>query len=155
IRGLLEDTVADQMVADVPLCTMLSGGLDSSTVTALAAKTLKEQGDDRLRTFTVNFVGYDENFDPDQVRATSESPYVQQMVDHIASDHRQVLLDSHDLMDPVARAAVLRAKDLPTYFGDRNTSTYLLYRALREHATVTLTGDLADELFGGFMWDHD
>jgi asparagine synthase (glutamine-hydrolysing) len=77
------------------------------------------------------------------------------MVRRIGSHHHEVLLDSHDLMDPLARAAVLRAKDLPTYFGDRNTSTYLLFRALREYATVVLTGDLADELFGGFMWDRD
>lgn len=154
IRGLLEDAVPDQLVADVPLCAMLSGGLDSSTVTALAAKTLRKQGEDPLRTFTVNFAGYDENFDPDQVRATAETPYVLQMVKHVGSHHREVLLDSHDLMDPLARAAVLRAKDIPTHFGDRNTSTYLLFQALREHSTVTLTGDLADELFGGFIWDH-
>ncbi len=155
VRGLLEDTVTDELVADVPLCTMLSGGLDSSTVTSLAARALQAQGADPLRTFTVNFAGYDDNFSADAVRATSDAPYVLEMIKHVGSHHHEVLLDSGDLMDPLARAAVLRAKDLPTYFGDRNTSTYLLYRAVKEYATVALSGELADELFGGFIWEHD
>jgi asparagine synthase (glutamine-hydrolysing) len=155
VRGLLEEVIDDELVADVPLCTMLSGGLDSSTVTALAARALAAQGNGPLRTFTVNFAGYDENFDADAVRATPDAPYVAQMVEHVKSEHAEILLDSRGLMDELARAAVLRAKDLPTYFGDRNTSTYLLYRAIREHATVALSGELADELFGGFVWDHD
>ncbi len=155
VRGLLEDTITHELVADVPLCTMLSGGLDSSTVTSLAARALHVQGADPVRTFTVNFAGYDENFSADAVRATSDAPYVLEMIKHVGSHHHEVLLDSHDLMDPLARAAVLRAKDLPTYFGDRNTSTYLFYRAVKEYATVALSGELADELFGGFIWEHD
>ncbi|WP_433255513.1 asparagine synthase (glutamine-hydrolyzing) [Streptosporangium sp. CA-135522] len=155
VRGLLDDIVDRQLIADVPLCSLLSGGLDSSTITALAAKALREHGAGRIRSFAVDFAGYSENFEPDEMRDTPDAPYVHDVVRHIAPDHTDIVLDSADLIDPVVRAAVLRARDLPTGVGDMDASLYLLFQAIRGHSTVALSGESADEVFGGYRWFHE
>ncbi|MFE2230527.1 asparagine synthase (glutamine-hydrolyzing) [Streptomyces kronopolitis] len=155
IRELLDDIVARQLIADVPLCTLLSGGLDSSAITALAAKALAEQGRGPVRSFAVDFTGYTENFTPDDLRGTPDGPYAHALAEHVRSDHRDIVLDTADLMDPGHRAAVLAARDLPNGFGDGDTSLYLLFKAVRERSTVALSGESADEVFGGYRWFHD
>lgn len=153
IRGLLDDIIARQLVSDVPLCTLLSGGLDSSSVTALAARALKDWG--RVRSFSVDFIGYAEHFQPDDMRDTPDTPYVQDVVRHVGSEHRDIVLNSADLMDRDVRAAALRARDLPLGLGDLDTSLYLLFKAIRCHSTVALSGESADEVFGGYRWFHE
>ncbi|GAA5037669.1 asparagine synthase (glutamine-hydrolyzing) [Thermocatellispora tengchongensis] len=155
VRGLLEDITARQLVSDVPLCTLLSGGLDSSTITALAARELKDQGRGPVRSFAVDFTGYTENFTPDLDRATPDAPYVHDLARHVEAEHTDIVLDSADLLDRSVRAAVLRARDLPIGVGDMDTSLYLLFRAVRAHSTVALSGESADEVFGGYRWFHD
>ncbi|GAQ53027.1 asparagine synthase (glutamine-hydrolyzing) [Streptomyces acidiscabies] len=148
VRGLLEDIVDRQMVSDVPLCVLLSGGLDSSTVTALAARTASP-----LRSFSVDFAQAGERFLPDAVRGMRDAPFVQEVVRHVGSEHTEVVLDSDELMDPVLRAAVLRAVDQPpAFWGDMWPSLYLLFQAVKRHSTVALSGEAADELFGGYRW---
>ncbi|WP_459801640.1 asparagine synthase (glutamine-hydrolyzing) [Herbidospora sp. RD11066] len=155
VRSLLDDIIARQLISDVPLCTLLSGGLDSSAVTALAAMDLQEQGLGTVRSFSVDFAGYTKNFKPDAARSTPDGPYAHDLVRHVGSDHTDIVLDSADLIDPAVRAAVLRARDLPVGMGDMDTSLYLLFRAIREHSTVALSGESADEVFGGYQWFHD
>ncbi|MFF4777091.1 asparagine synthase (glutamine-hydrolyzing) [Microtetraspora fusca] len=152
IRGLLDDIVGRQLISDVPLCTLLSGGLDSSAVTALAARSL---GSTKVRSFSVDFAGYTENFQPDTMRDTPDGPYVKDVVEHIGADHTDIVLNSADLMNPVVRAAALRARDIPAGMGDMDTSLYLLFKAIRERSTVALSGESADEVFGGYRWFHD
>ena len=150
VRDLLADSVARQLIADVPLCTLLSGGLDSSAVTALAAKAL---GRDRVRSFSVDFAGAGEVFQPDAVRGARDAPYALQMAGHVAAEHTEVLLDSARLAASGIREAVLRATDVPpAYWGDMWPSLYLLFRAIKEHSTVALSGEAADEIFGGYRW---
>ncbi|WP_147942574.1 MULTISPECIES: asparagine synthase (glutamine-hydrolyzing) [Microbispora] len=153
VRELLEDIIERQLISDVPLCTLLSGGLDSSAVTALAARALAGKG--AVRSFSVDFAGYSENFQADDMRDTPDTPYVHDVVRHVGSDHTDIVLDSADLMDPAVRAAVLRARDLPLGIGDMDTSLYLLFKAIRKHSTVALSGESADEVFGGYRWFHD
>ncbi|ARF54599.1 asparagine synthase (glutamine-hydrolyzing) [Streptomyces gilvosporeus] len=155
IRALLDDIVARQLIADVPLCTLLSGGLDSSAITALSAKALAAEGSGPVRSFAVDFTGYTENFTPDTLRGTPDGPYAHALAEHVRSDHRDIVLDTADLMDPAHRAAVLAARDLPNGFGDGDTSLYLLFKAVREQSTVALSGESADEVFGGYRWFHD
>ncbi|WP_067140963.1 asparagine synthase (glutamine-hydrolyzing) [Microtetraspora malaysiensis] len=152
IRGLLDDIVGRQLISDVPLCTLLSGGLDSSAVTALAARSL---GSTKVRSFSVDFAGYTENFQPDAMRDTPDGPYVHDVVEHIGADHTDIVLNSADLMNPAVRAAALRARDIPMGMGDMDTSLYLLFKAIRERSTVALSGESADEVFGGYKWFHD
>ncbi|HEU5431126.1 MAG TPA: asparagine synthase (glutamine-hydrolyzing), partial [Thermomicrobiales bacterium] len=148
VRELLDDIVARQLIADVPLCTLLSGGLDSSAITALAAKALREETGGTVRSFAVDFAGHAERFQPDELRDTPDAPYVADLARHVAADHTDIVLDSDELMDPAARAAVRHARDLPSGTGDMDTSLYLLFRAIRSQSTVALSGESADEVFG-------
>ncbi|MFC7331085.1 asparagine synthase (glutamine-hydrolyzing) [Marinactinospora rubrisoli] len=155
VRELLEDIVERQLVSDVPRCTLLSGGLDSSALTALAAGRLRAAGAERVRSFAVDFVGYAEHFHPDPLRDTPDAPYVRELSRHVGADHTDIVLSSGDLTDQGARAAVLRGNDAPVAIGDMYTSLYLLFRAIRERSTVALSGESADEVFGGYRQFHD
>ncbi|MEV4602868.1 asparagine synthase (glutamine-hydrolyzing) [Amycolatopsis sp. NPDC049253] len=154
VRELLDDIVRRQLVADVPRCVLLSGGLDSSVITALAARQLADQ-DERVRSFAVDFVGQEDNFVPDALRSTPDAPYVRDVHEHVGSMHQDIVLDSAELADPAVRRTVVRARDLPTGLGDMDGSLYLLFRAIRERSTVALSGESADEVFGGYAWFHD
>ncbi|QFZ24434.1 asparagine synthase (glutamine-hydrolyzing) [Saccharothrix syringae] len=151
VRELMTDIVRRQLVADVPRCVLLSGGLDSSAVTGLAAAELGSG----LRTFAVDFVGQEENFQPDEMRDTPDAPYIRDVAALVGSDHHDVVLDPAALTDPEVRRAVLRARDIPAGLGDMDTSLYLLFKAIRAESTVALSGESADEVFGGYRWFHD
>ncbi|SEL49252.1 asparagine synthase (glutamine-hydrolyzing) [Streptacidiphilus jiangxiensis] len=155
VRELLDDIVERQLVADVPLCTLLSGGLDSSVITALAARQLGENGRGPVRSFAVDFVGQTENFRPDALRGTPDGPYAHALAEHVAADHRDIVLSTLDLTERAGRDAVLFARDLPIGIGEGDTSLYLLFKAIREQTTVALSGESADEVFGGYSWFHD
>ncbi|MEV0219887.1 asparagine synthase (glutamine-hydrolyzing) [Streptomyces sp. NPDC050704] len=149
VRGLLEDIVSRQLVSDVPLCSLLSGGLDSSAVTALAAA----HSESAVRSFSVDFAPTGREFAPDAVRSSPDAPFAHELAAHVGAEHTEVLLDSADLVAPEIRAAVLRATDLPpAFWGDMWPSLYLLFRAVRQRSTVALSGESADELFGGYLW---
>lgn len=154
VRTLLDDIVRRQLVADVPRCTLLSGGLDSSAMTALAARQLAEHGE-RVRSFAVDFVGQTDHFVADELRATPDTPFVHDVARASGTDHRDIVLDTQALADPDVRAKVIRARDLPTGFGDMDASLYLLFQAVREHSTVALSGESADEVFGGYLQFFD
>ncbi|MFI6493197.1 asparagine synthase (glutamine-hydrolyzing) [Streptomyces sp. NPDC050564] len=154
VRSLLEDIVRRQLVADVPRCTLLSGGLDSSAMTALAARQLAEHGE-KVRSFAVDFVGQADHFVADELRATPDTPFVHDVARASRTDHQDIVLDSHALADPDVRAKMIRARDLPMGFGDMDASLYLLFRAIREHSTVALSGESADEVFGGYLQFFD
>jgi asparagine synthase (glutamine-hydrolysing) len=81
VRELLEDIVDRQLVSDVPLCSLLSGGLDSSTITALAQRR------GPIRSFAVDFAGYTDNFQPDEMRVDADGPFVQEFVRQVGPDH--------------------------------------------------------------------
>ncbi|GII21433.1 asparagine synthase (glutamine-hydrolyzing) [Planosporangium mesophilum] len=155
VRELLEDIVARQLITDVPLCTLLSGGLDSSAITALAAAALRRDGGGPVRSFAVDFVGQTENFQPDALRGTPDAPYVHEVAKHVGAEHTDIVLDTSALTDPLYRTGVVIASDLPNAMGDMYTSLYLLFRAVRQHSTVALSGESADEVFGGYAWFHD
>ncbi|ARF63865.1 MULTISPECIES: asparagine synthase (glutamine-hydrolyzing) [Streptomyces] len=154
VRELLDDISERQLLADVPRCTLLSGGLDSSTLTALAARRLKRDGE-RVRSFSVDFIGYTANFVSDGIRESPDAPYVRDLVAHCGSDHRDIVLDAKDLADPALRAEVVTAYDFPPCVGDMNASLYLLSKEVRRHSTVALSGECADEVFGGYKWMYD
>ncbi|SDU73047.1 asparagine synthase (glutamine-hydrolyzing) [Jiangella alkaliphila] len=154
VRELLDDIVRRQLVADVPRCVLLSGGLDSSTITGLAARHLDDDGDS-LRTFSVDFAGYEENFTPQEGCEAPDSQFVREMAAYHQLNHEVVMLDPEMLKDPAVRRAGIAARDLPTGFGDLDTSLYLLFDAISANSTVALSGESADEVFGGYLWFHD
>jgi asparagine synthase (glutamine-hydrolysing) len=155
IRELLEDIVTRQLISDVPLCTLLSGGLDSSAITALAQRALVSQGAGPVRSFAVDFVNNARDFTPDEFRPTPDAPFVADVARHVKSHHTDIVLSAQQLADPRVRETVLHARDLPISMGDMDTSMYLLFHAIRQHSTVALSGESADEVFGGYSWFHD
>ncbi|MET9765674.1 asparagine synthase (glutamine-hydrolyzing) [Streptomyces sp. NPDC006372] len=153
VREMLTGIVDRQLISDVPQCVLLSGGLDSSAITGLAAERLALRGE-QVRTFSVDFAGQEENFVPDEMRETPDSPFVRDVVAHVRSAHHDVVLNPADLSDPAVRRAAVGARDIPNGFGDLDNSLYLLFKAIRERSTVALSGESADEVFGGYPWFH-
>jgi asparagine synthase (glutamine-hydrolysing) len=151
VRGLLTDIVSRQLIADVPQCVLLSGGLDSSAITALAAAELAPTGQ-RVRSYSVDFSDHERSFAPDELRDRPDSIFVPDAVAHLGLDHRSVVLDSRRLLDPELRRCVVTARDMPIGLGDIDASMYLLFQAIRAESTVALSGEFADEVFGGYPW---
>ncbi|GAA1307389.1 asparagine synthase (glutamine-hydrolyzing) [Saccharothrix xinjiangensis] len=153
VRAMLEDNVAHELVADVPRGVLLSGGLDSSVLTGLADRVLRERGE-TVRTFSVDFPDQSENFTADTIRPSADGPYIADVVAHTGTDHLHLVLDHRALSDPEVRREVVAAWDAPYGMGDMNTSLYLLFKALKDHVTVALSGEAGDEVFMGHFWHH-
>jgi asparagine synthase (glutamine-hydrolysing) len=156
VTELLEDTVRRQIVADVPLCSLLSGGLDSSAVTAMAHRAIGAQQGERIRSFSVEFADHGAAFVAGEFHKSSDTPFVRDFVAHVCCDHTEVVLDSQELADRDLNRAVMQASDFPlSVSGDMFSSLYRLFQAVRAESTVALSGESADEVFGGYPWFHD
>jgi len=151
VRELLEDTVERQLVSDVPVCTLLSGGLDSSALTALAAGRCKAAGTGALVTYSVDYRDNDKHFRESVFQPNSDAPWIARMSGHLGTEHRNVTFDTPELADALD-AAVL-ARDLPG-MADIDSSLYLFCREIKKGATVAISGEAADEIFGGYPWFH-
>lgn len=150
VRGLLRDTVERQLVADVPVCTLLSGGLDSSAITAFAAGRYRREGR-QLVTFSLEFAGNEEHFAANQFQPDLDAPWVREVSAHLGTEHHRVVLDPADL--PGALREAMLARDLPG-MADIDASLLLFCREIKKRATVALSGESADEIFGGYPWFH-
>jgi asparagine synthase (glutamine-hydrolysing) len=153
VRGLLEDIVPRQLISDVPLCLLLSGGLDSSALVALAHRA--EGRGESLRTFAVDFRSEDFIANPMELHGTRDDPFADEVARHVGADHQSIALDAEALLDPEVRRDVLLAQDSAAHAADADMSLYLLSRAIRERSTVAVSGEGADEVFGGYPWMHD
>ncbi|MXM64386.1 asparagine synthase (glutamine-hydrolyzing) [Streptomyces sp. HUCO-GS316] len=156
VRELVGAAARSQLEADVPLCSLLSGGLDSTVLTALLADELRlrEGPDARIRSCAVDYSDQAEQFTGDVLRTGHDTPYAIEAGTFIGTDHSTVVLDPRALLDPEHRRAVVVARDSPIGVGDMDTSLYLLFGEIRRHSTVALSGEAADEVFGGYPWFH-
>ncbi len=147
---LVKDAIKRQMVSDVPICSLLSGGLDSSIVTSVVAAELKEKGE-VLSTFSFDFEGNDEHFKANSFQPERDRLWVDKMVDYCKTNHSYLTCTTRDMFDALYEA--VDAKDLP---GMADVDSSLLYfcKKVREHNKVALTGECADEVFGGYPWFH-
>ncbi|MER7751195.1 asparagine synthase (glutamine-hydrolyzing) [Kitasatospora sp. NPDC097643] len=152
VRELLAESVRAQAGGQQPVSSMLSGGLDSSAMVGMIGHTDPAAAQ---HTYTVTFTDYDEEFKPDVIRSTPDTGFVRDVADLVGARHANIVLDTAELMDPVVRLASLRARDLPSTYGDMNTSLYLLSRAVRERTRVVLSGETADSVFGGNVFSDD
>src|ERR1700704_2901552 len=156
VTELLDDIVRRQIVADVPLCSLLSGGLDSSAVTAMAHRAIAVQQGGRIRSFSVDFTNHGAAFVAGEFHKSSDTPFVRDFVAQVGCDHTEVVLDSRELANRDLNRAVIRASDFPlSLSGDMFSSLYRLFQAVRAESTVALSGESADEVFGGYAWFHD
>lgn len=151
-RWLVEDAAKRQLVSDVPLCTFLSGGLDSSILSMLACRTLRDRGES-LHTFSVDYRDNEKYFTQSIFQPDYDSSYIQQMSDFLGTTHHEIILEHSDLADALTDA--VKARDLPG-MADIDSSLLLFCQAVRQHGfTVCQSGECADELFGGYPWYHE
>ena len=134
LETLLEDAIRHQLIADVPLGILLSGGIDSSIVTAIASHASSKA----IKTFTISFPDYKEY---------DESPYARTVASHFGTEHMELAAEpaTVDLLSDLAKQydePLADSSMLPTY---------LVSRLIRQHATVAVGGDGGDELFGGYL----
>ncbi|MDI6870859.1 MAG: asparagine synthase (glutamine-hydrolyzing) [Bacillota bacterium] len=151
VRELLEDTVKRQLVSDVPVCTLLSGGLDSSAVTAFAAKAYARDGLGPLDTYSVDYVNNALYFQPTYFQPDSDAPWVKKVSEFLGTRHHNVVLENEQVIAALTDATL--ARDLPG-MADVDSSLYLFCREVKRGATVALSGESADEIFGGYPWFH-
>ena len=147
VRFLVLDAVRRQMVSDVPIGTFLSGGLDSSIITAICAGF---QGN--LPTFSVDYEGNDRNFRPTKFQPNSDGSFIRLMQKEFGTDHHWTVLTPEDLVDALEDATM--ARDLPG-MGDVDFSLLAFCRDVSRHVKVALSGECADEIFGGYPWYRD
>lgn len=149
VRALIIDAVERQLYADVPVCTFLSGGLDSSAISAIAANYFKKNNLGILNTYSIDYYLNELYFKANEYQPNSDSEWAKLMVDFIGSNHNNVILQNTDLANALKDATL--ASDLPG-MADIDSSLYLFCKEIKKNATVALSGECADEIFGGYPW---
>jgi asparagine synthase (glutamine-hydrolysing) len=147
VRSLLDMSVREQLVSDVPLTVLLSGGIDSSAVTALAAQHWRRS--DRLRAYTLELPESAAEFVPSAFRPDLDAPFAAQMAEHTSISLTRVTLADQDVVD--SESATTAARDMPDN-GDMDTTLNALFARVARDYKVCLTGEGADEIFGGYPW---
>ncbi len=149
VRDLLIEAIEGQLVSDVPVCTFLSGGLDSSIISKVASDAFNRQGKATLNTFSIDYTDNEKYFKKSYFQPNSDSYWVKVMADYIGSNHHDVVLDNVELAHALIDATM--ASDLPG-MADVDSSLDLFSREVSKYATVVLSGECADEVFGGYPW---
>ncbi len=149
-RYLVTDAIKLQMLSDVPICTFLSGGVDSSLVTAVCSDELRKQGK-QLDTYSFDFKDNDVNFQANSFQPSQDRPWVDKMVAHAGTMHHYLECNNSDLFQYLFTA--VDARDLPC-MADVEASMLYFCEKVARHNKVTLTGECADEIFGGYPWFH-
>ncbi len=147
---LICDAAQRQLVSDVPLSCFLSGGLDSSILSMLAAKDYAARGE-TLHTWSVDYRDNDKYFTKSSFQPNSDNEYIQMMVDALGTAHHNVVIEPEALCAALLPAT--DARDLPG-MADVDSSLLLFCAEVKKGATVCLSGECADELFGGYPWYH-
>lgn len=148
---LICDAARRQLVSDVPLACFLSGGLDSSILSMLAAKEYAARGE-TLHTWSVDYRDNDKYFTKNSFQPSGDNEFIQMMVDALGTRHHNVVIEPDTLC--AALLAATDARDLPG-MADVDSSLLLFCAAVKNGGTtVCLSGECADELFGGYPWYH-
>ena len=151
LKYLLEDAITRQLVSDVPLCTFLSGGLDSSIITKFASDYCKKEGLPPLNTYSIDYVDNDKNFVKSDFQPNSDNYYIELMNRNLHTNHHQIVIDTPELASYLEDAML--ARDMPG-MADIDSSLLLFCKNVKKEMTVSLTGECADEVFGGYPWFH-
>lgn len=149
-RTLITGSIREQMLSDVPICTFLSGGVDSSFVTAICSEELQKEGK-QLDTYSFDFTDNDVNFKANAFQPTQDRPWVEKMVQFSNTNHHFLECNNKELYNYLYDA--VDARDLPC-MADVESSMLYFCKEVAKHNKVTLTGECADEIFGGYPWFH-
>ncbi len=148
IRNLFLDTVNRQLISDVPLCTFLSGGLDSTAISAVAAQQMRKKGN-ILNTYSIDYQDNDNYFKKNDFQPDADSKWIPRVSEAIASKHHYYNINNSELVASLRDAVI--ANDLPG-MADIDSSLYLFTKNVKNNFTVALSGECADEIFGGYPW---
>ena len=149
VRTLLSDSIQKQLVSDVPLCAMLSGGLDSSIIVSYASKYFKEKGLPQLETYSIDYVDNDKNFIKSDFQPNSDNYFIGLMKDKFNTNHHNIVIDTPELADALEDAMI--ARDMPG-MADVDSSLLLFCKNIKQNAKVALSGECSDEIFAGYPW---
>ena len=149
LDSLLKDAISRQLVSDMPICTFLSGGLDSSIITKFTSDYMQKKDMAPLDTYSVDYVDNDKNFVKSDFQPNSDNYYIDLMNKSTYSKHHTVILDTPELASSLKEAMI--ARDMPG-MADVDSSLYLFCKEVKKEKTVTLMGECADEIFGGYPW---
>lgn len=150
-RWLMLDAIKRQLASKAPLGCFMSGGLDSSIIVSVAAAMLSSKGQ-RLNSFSVDYKDNEIYFERNAYQPDSDYKYIAQMRDFVNSVHHLVVLDNEELGKALARAA--EARDLPG-MADIDSSLLMFCEAINKNIKIALSGECADEVFGGYPWYHE
>ncbi len=151
VNKLVRDSVERQLVSDVPIGTFLSGGLDSSLISSIANRYMKRSGKE-LITFSVGYKDNEKYFKKSHFQPNSDENYIKLMCSYLGCRHVDVTIDTEELADALKYA--VEARDLPG-MADVDSSLLLFSKEIKKYVTVALSGECADELFGGYPWYRD
>ena len=151
VRYLVTDAIKRQMVSDVPLGTFLSGGLDSSLITAICAGQMQESGEN-LSTFSVDYENNEKYFVPGKFQPNSDSSFIALMQETLKTNHHLTVLTPETLVSNLKGATI--ARDLPG-MADVDFSLLAFCKEIRKEVKMALSGECADEIFGGYPWYRD
>lgn len=147
---MIYHAIKRQMVSDVPICTFLSGGVDSSLVSSVCSEELKKEGK-TLSTYSFDFDGNEKYFKANSFQPSRDRPYVDQMVSFLHSRHHYLSCDYEKQADLLKESVF--AHDMPC-MADVDSSLLYFCKEVAENEKVVLTGECADEVFGGYPWFH-
>ena len=151
VRFLVTDAIRRQMVSDEPVGTFLSGGLDSSIITAICALEEAKQGR-TLKTFSVDYRNNERFFQSNKFQPSADSAYIEIMCKAFGTEQHLTVLTPEDLCQALEDATI--ARDLPG-MADVDFSLLAFCGQIRQHTKVALSGECADEIFGGYPWYRD
>ena len=151
VRYLVTDAIRAQMVSDVPLGAFLSGGLDSSLICAVCSGEMKKEGK-CLTTFSVDYADQEKHFRPNKFQPNSDRWFIERMKEELGCQHHWSVLTPEELVETLEEATC--ARDLPG-MADVDFSLLTFCRQIRRYVTVALSGECADEIFGGYPWYRD
>lgn len=143
-REILLDAIKRQLVSDVPLCTFLSGGIDSSAITAIAASQMKN-----LHTFSIDYEDNLKYFKKTDFTVSQDNDFIKLISDLNHTNHHYCVISNQDLADALTDA--VHFHDMPG-MADVDSSLYWFCKKIKEDFTVSLSGECADEIFGGYPW---
>lgn len=149
IKYLLEDSIKKQLTSDLPVCSFLSGGLDSSIISLYAANYYKINNLKPLDTYSVDYVDNDKNFVKSDFQPNSDNYYIELMTKRLYSKHHNIVLDTPELADALEAAMI--ARDVPG-MADIDSSLLLFCQNVKPESSIALTGECADEIFAGYPW---
>lgn len=151
VRELVEGSIAAQLEENEEVCTMLSGGLDSSIISAVVNNIYKKQGA-TLKTYSVTYTDNDKFFTSSRFQPESDSDYIGLMLKSMGAENEIVEITSKDLVGALFDA--VDARDLPG-MADIDASLYLFSKKIKEKNNIALSGECSDEIFGGYPWYRD